>query len=237
MIATVESLRNQISYNKKNKIDPTAHYASVCRNSSYAPIRANFCPGRNCSHHDEKYRIAVRIGSNIPTAWRQATINAMNQWNNLPNNRIYFYTYNKTCDIREWDGITVGLYSESDETVAARANLPSQRPGRLVKINTNYWRYSTSNTPVFTRVMIHEFGHAIGYRHTDQTNGCYINGSTTTDSESIMNSQLNAGLAGNGFSNSDKTAHNLLYPNANSSARIVEFKCRLDIPSGNPRGR
>nr|WP_299069995.1 M57 family metalloprotease [uncultured Allomuricauda sp.] len=228
MVINIEGLIKIIEFNKGNGIDPAAHYASSgCSAFSPSPVRANFCPGRNCSHDDEIYYISVDISGSIPQAWRQATIDAMNNWNNLQNNRMNFILEDRNCDIRAWDGIEVHLYSESDTGVAARAYLPSQTPGYRIEINQNYWRYPTNNIPVFARIMTHEFGHTIGFRHTDETDGCFISGSANTDAQSIMNSQLNANLAGNGFSNADITAHDILYPSADNSARIVEFNCRI----------
>lgn len=226
MILTVEGLISLIDYNKVNGIDPAAHYASTgCGILNPSPVRANFCPGRNCSHDDEIYFIAVDI-LNIPNSWAQATINAINEWNNLPNNRVNFFITDRNCDIRAWDGIQVYLYSESNTNTIAIANLPvNGYPGYQIRINTNSTTYNSTNQNALTRTMVHEFGHTIGYRHTNETNGCFIPGSATVDGNSIMNSVLNPLLFG--FSDSDIDAHNILYPNANSSARTIEFNCRI----------
>lgn len=227
MTISIEGLIRTIEFNKENGIDPAAHYASSgCGAFSPSPVRDNFCPGRNCSHDDEIYFISVDISGSVPQVWRQATINAMNNWNNLQNNRMNFILEDRNCDIRAWDGIEVYLYSESSTTVAARAALPAQVPGYRVRINTNFWGYDTDDISLFTRVMTHEFGHTIGYRHTDETNGCFIDGSANTDSGSIMNSGGNLNSA-NTFSNGDIVAHDLLYPSADNSARTVEFNCRI----------
>ncbi|MEO9510525.1 MAG: M57 family metalloprotease [Flavobacteriaceae bacterium] len=230
MTISIEGLIRIIEFNKENNIDPTAHYASSgCSTFSPSPVRDNFCPGRNCSHDDEIYYISVDINGSVPQAWRQATINAMNNWNNLQNNRMNFILEDRNCDIRAWDGIEVYLYSTSSTSTLASAALPVQVPGYRIRINTNSSSYSTNDIPYFTRIMMHEFGHTLGYKHTDQTNGCFINGSPTTDNASVMNSTTSpsSSYIGLGFSNGDITAHDLLYPSADNSARIVEFNCRI----------
>ncbi|SDQ56132.1 M57 family metalloprotease [Flagellimonas zhangzhouensis] len=228
MTISIEGLLYTIDFIKQQGIDLTAHYASNgCGAFSPSPVHAEFCPGKNCSHDDEIYEIAVDISGSVPFAWRQATINAMNNWNNLQNNRFTFILEDRNCDIRAWDGIEVYLYSSNNSATLASASLPAQVPGYAIKINTNSLSYASNNIPLFTRVMMHEFGHTIGYRHTDKTDGCFIPGSANSDGASLMNSLLIPNYIGQGFSNADINAHNLLYPSANNSARFVEFKCRI----------
>lgn len=150
----------------------------------------------------------------------------MNNWNNLSNNKITLYLTN-TSFCSRYTGIKVVTTFNSDEDVIAAAFLPNSvgSPGHTIRINTNGSRYSSNDIPRFTRALTHEFGHTLGYRHTNQTNGSFINGSSTNDPASIMNSSLIASEIGSGFSSADITAHNLKYPNASAPTKDFDFSC------------
>lgn len=222
MIVSIDGLKKVIRFNKENNMDPSAH-----RETGEVFVLEP-CSGRNCVQSSAKniYSIAVKIASNVPTAWRQATLNAMNHWNNLSNNKIRFYLDNNPYCSR-FSGIRVQTYSENAPNTIARAKLPSVgTPGEYVKINTNGNSYSSNDIAYFTRALIHEFGHTIGYRHTNQTNGTFINGSASVDPASVMNSFVDSDFVGMGFSVADVTAHNLKYPNASAPTKTFTFKCR-----------
>lgn len=147
--------------------------------------------------------IKVYIESSVPSSWRTATLNAINQWNAVSGTKLYFTSVSNrgSADIRV-------NTSYSTQNWVARAYLPSYygRPGNLMTINTRF-NYLDSGLKLFT--MVHEMGHTFGFYHTDQTQGIFIQGTPYRDDNSVMNSYI---LPWNGFTTGDITAVRILYP-------------------------
>lgn len=168
--------------------------------------------------------IFVGWASDLPQVWIDATKEAMTEWNNLLGCRITFVEHQSNYDI----------YIDNDDDIlnfytiaAASYPLPSGAPGPTIIINTDFdYLYcnfhATSNIPprAALRNMVHEFGHCIGFRHTNwQALGepvglegaNLINGTPQTDDISVMNGETGC-LFWSGFSPDDIEAAETLYP-------------------------
>lgn len=147
--------------------------------------------------------ITVYIEGSVPSSWKTATRNAMNQWNSVNGTKLYFTeTTNRNAAL-----IRVNT-SYSNQNWVARAYLPfyNGRPGDLMTINT---RYNSLNSGMKLFTMVHEMGHTFGFYHTDQSQGVFIPGTPSVDSNSVMNSYV---LPWNGFTNGDIDAVQIMYP-------------------------
>jgi hypothetical protein len=155
--------------------------------------------------------------------WASAARTAMNEWSTLAGSRVRFRE-----DSRFAAKIVVSTYSEpcptSGSCTIASASFPSGgRPGPTVRINVGFNRglgpngQPTQSSRVYN--MVHEFGHTIGFRHTNwqqrgETAGPYgantVAGTPTVDAASFMN----GGTANNnyaGFSFYDRMAARRIY--------------------------
>jgi hypothetical protein len=157
---------------------------------------------------------------NSHPSWATATREAMTHWNSVPgfNLRFVEVTSSSATDI------TVSTYSNTSSYTIASASAPSSsgQPGSTVSINVGFrYGYGVNGQPTqSSRVynMVHEFGHTIGFRHTNwQARGettalgaNLVNHTPETDPYSVMN----GGTANNdwyGFSNDDLVAARVLY--------------------------
>lgn len=147
--------------------------------------------------------IKFYIDSSVPSDWATAIHGAVNQWNAVNGTKLYM----SVVSSRSSANTVIGT-SYSSQNWVARAYLPSYsgRPGHTMTINTKY-NYLNSGYKLFT--IVHEMGHIFGLYHTDQTQGYFINGTPSVDSNSVMNSYI---LPWNGFTNGDVAAVQILYP-------------------------
>lgn len=164
---------------------------------------------------------------------------AINQWNTVPNTNIHFNI------------VTGGSYDilVQDANLGAggcgSARFPKDGlPGGLIRINKSY--ISGNSFEQRQRTIAHEFGHAIGFRHTNWAgNGEPQNGTDDigtpagaidvpgaggTDPGSLMN----GGQCGSGasvLSDKDKLATAVLYPvsAANGSSGTLATMAGIDI--------
>lgn len=199
----------------------TQHRASICSRSPISSIcirnRTNPC------NRDQVYKIYVTFSNQLPNLWQQAIINAMNQWNGLTNNKITFIRGTNQCnDGKGFRGIRITLYSEQENVIARASLAEGGDPGSLIRINQLSSYYNSNDLAALTRVITHELGHNIGYWHTNENFGCFINGTSSNDPASVMHSELNTSYSG--FSSFDIAAHNILYPNAAVPFDEVVFK-------------
>jgi hypothetical protein len=104
--------------------------------------------------------------------------------------------------------IKVTSYLDASTSTVAWAYLPSWsgNVGPEVSINTHY-NYLSASYKIFT--MTHEFGHSIGFTHTDGSYGNLIPGTPEVDANSVMNSFI---LPWQSFTNFDILAVRTLYP-------------------------
>jgi hypothetical protein len=155
--------------------------------------------------------------------WATAARTAMNEWSTLAGTRVRFRE-----DSRFPAKIVVSTYSQaclpSGSCTLAVASFPGAgKPGPTIRINVGFNRglgpngQPTASSKVYN--MVHEFGHTIGFRHTNwqqrgETAGPEgantVPGTPTTDASSFMN----GGTANNnyaGFSFYDRVAARKVY--------------------------
>ncbi|UII35011.1 hypothetical protein LVD17_14470 [Fulvivirga ulvae] len=114
---------------------------------------------------------------------------AAQHWSNIsPNINIAITNSRSNADI------IVSGYYDSREYGWAVASLPTGNGnvGSWMWINT----YQPHNQSYGDKVglMVHELGHTLGYRHTDQGGGYHIQGTPYSDGSSVMNSGVPGGL-------------------------------------------
>ena len=151
------------------------------------------------------YRTNVKfyIDPAVPTAWRTAIQGAVANWNAINGTVLgmSIVSTQSAADTRIFMGF------ESANWIA-RAYLPasSGRPGVSVEINSNY-----NSLPASQKLfaITHEFGHTIGFYHTNQSTGIFIPGTPSVDANSVMNSFV---LNWSGFTAGDVLATQILYP-------------------------
>jgi hypothetical protein len=147
--------------------------------------------------------IKFYIEPTVPSDWKTAIRGAISQWNAINGTKLYLSetTSSSTANTRINTGYDTGNW-------VARAYLPSSdgRPGYLMTINTKY-NYLSSGYKLFT--IVHEMGHNFGLYHTDQRQGVFIQGTPTSDANSVMNSYV---LPWNGFTSGDVKAVQVIYP-------------------------
>ena len=147
--------------------------------------------------------ITIYIDPAVPSSWRTAIQGAVNNWNAVPSSRLGMSIVSSQSGAH----CRVFMGFESANWIA-RAYLPASngRPGVSVEINSNYNSLAASQK-LFA--ITHEFGHTIGFHHTNQTSGTHIAGTPTSDPNSVMNSFV---LPWNGFTSADVQATQILYP-------------------------
>jgi len=160
---------------------------------------------RNTYIVSNTYNTNVRfyIESSVPTAWRTAIQGAVNNWNAVNGTRLGMSIITSPSGV--YTRIFMGFESAN---WIARAYLPTSngRPGVSVEINSNF-----NSLPASQKLfaITHEFGHTIGFHHTNQTSGTHIAGTPTVDANSVMNSFV---LNWAGFTAGDVLATQILYP-------------------------
>lgn len=160
-----------------------------------------------CSQNNVK-NVSVFIKSGVPSGWRNNTINAMNAWNGLSGTKIRFTTASSQSSAN-----IVVKSQYSNDTWVAKANPP--RNGNVnstITVNTKYNHYNGSKKK---NTMAHELGHTIGFAHTNgKSNFCtpkHIQGTKTgQESNSVMYRYTHSWK---GFTNNDKLAAQIVYPN------------------------
>ncbi len=147
--------------------------------------------------------ITIYIDPAVPSSWRTAIQGAVNNWNAVPSSRLGMSIVSSQSGAH--CRVFMGFQSAN---WIARAYLPASngRPGVSVEINSNY-----NSLPASQKLfaITHEFGHTIGFHHTNQTSGIHISGTPTSDPNSVMNSFV---LNWNGFTSADVLATQILYP-------------------------
>lgn len=143
------------------------------------------------------------ISSSVPSAWATAVRGAIQQWNAVNGTKLFLSEVSSSSSAN-----TVINTAYENASWVARAYLPSsnRRPGHTLTINTRY-NSLDSGRKLFT--MVHEMGHIFGFYHTNQTQGVFIQGTPSSDPNSVMNSFV---LPWNGFTNGDITAVRIIYP-------------------------
>jgi hypothetical protein len=147
--------------------------------------------------------VRIYIEPAVPAAWRTAIQGAVNNWNAVNGTRLGMSIITSPSGV--YTRVFMGFESAN---WIARAYLPTSngRPGTSVEINSNY-----NSLPASQKLfaITHEFGHTIGFYHTNQTQGVFINGTPSVDANSVMNSFV---LNWAGFTSGDVLATQIIYP-------------------------
>lgn len=154
--------------------------------------------------------IHVNINSDVPQSWRDAIIDAVEEWN-LADGWFYFdvtylnYSVNGSINVKMSSDIIGDLVIASCYYPTA-----SRKPGSPMHINPKH-----NNTAYSKKVhaMVHEIGHALGIRHTDVTPATLITNvpydcKTYSDWASVMQPKV---AYWSGFTNCDLQAYWGLY--------------------------
>lgn len=145
--------------------------------------------------------------------WSGAIRQAMSILSNVSNSNVYMYqVYN-----RDYADIVVRSdYGSLGNNTIAYAWFPNNgRAGNLIRINLDYSNNRSMTYNQKLHNMVHEFGHTLGFRHTNwrsrgENNVVHVQGTPDYDSWSVMN----AGTANRnytGLSYYDKVMISSLY--------------------------
>ncbi|TWI88595.1 dual-action HEIGH metallo-peptidase [Chitinophaga japonensis] len=146
--------------------------------------------------------VRIYIDPGVPTAWRTAVQGAVNNWNSISGTRL-----GMSITTSQSNAHCVVFMGYQNANWVARAYLPSGGlPGVSVEIN-GYYNSLSASYKLFT--ITHEFGHTVGFHHTNQTSGIHIPGTPTSDPNSVMNSFI---LPWAGFTSGDVLATQIIYP-------------------------
>jgi len=147
--------------------------------------------------------IKIWIDPGVPAAWKTAIQGAVNNWNSITATKIgmSIVSTQAAAHCKVYMGF-------EDANWVARAYLPGsdRKPGFSCEINSKF-NSMAANQKLFA--ITHEFGHTIGFYHTNQNTGVFIKGSTVTDAKSVMNSWV---LPWAGFTKGDVQATRIIYP-------------------------
>ena len=160
--------------------------------------------------------VKVYAYSAVPNNWKTALNGAIAEWNALCG-RI---TFSSTSNLAIAD-VTLDVYAYNGvNSDYAYASLPTsnRRPGLEIILNSNCTYYNLLSTATKKkRVMMHELGHVIGLRHTNDAT-LNSNLAITTSSSACNSSTGNTGslmtaiVPSTGFTQCDILAFNTIYP-------------------------
>ena len=130
--------------------------------------------------------------NNREDLWSDATVEAMNIWNNVANSNVNFTrTY--------WSGNADIIVSSDNgdfpNNFVAFAEFPvNGNPGRTVRINLDFDSNRRVTDASKLHNMVHELGHCLGFRHTNwqalgENPANPVAGTPTVDPNSVMNGQ------------------------------------------------
>jgi len=148
--------------------------------------------------------IKFYIEPTVPLVWRNAIQGAVNNWNAVNGTRL-----GMSIVASQASANTRIFMGYEDANWIARAYLPGSNsaPGVSVEINSKFNTTLSASQQLFA--ITHEFGHTIGFYHTNQATGSLIPGTPNVDPNSVMNSTV---LPWNGFTAGDVLATQILYP-------------------------
>lgn len=162
-------------------------------------------------------------GGTCPDGWEQAVREAAQAYNNLAGVKLNFREIGAITDpSSERPDITIGCdddpyfdtteddrnkFYDIDKAGLARFCTGDRKPGKYISIN------NTSTVTRKTGLMIHEFGHTIGFTHTNTGNGVLVkcgdrSGYTNDPDNSVFRSLINR----NSLHSTDKKSIRHLWP-------------------------
>jgi hypothetical protein len=162
--------------------------------------------------------IKVHVASGIYTAWYEAAILAMKDWNEMPDTKVHFQ---HTAKLDEADIRITAQYGfpnpDGSSNWVARQYLPNADGtiGGGMEVNIYYNAESTMPLSKKRLAIAHELGHSIGLTHTDKLSGLLeiqVCDTPFMDKNSVMNSSVSNWK---GFSKYDMIAVASMYPQHN----------------------
>ncbi|MGB3544781.1 M57 family metalloprotease [Rubrivirga sp.] len=161
--------------------------------------------------------IPVFVTPSVPSTWRRATEDAVNYWNASSTSKVRLQI---VTSIPAFPTPTIVVNKRSassfNANVAATGAMPvNGRPGNVF-LNVDGTSLSRG---ALAYVLTHEFGHTLGFRHTDARNESdyrhtSVPRTPVTDPRSFMNATVSPSytLSTRGFTTEDKHAARVIYP-------------------------
>ena len=204
---------------------PKTHLRSLPPTPSEDPLRPRFQYRTNALVGSPKvHQITVDVSglAGVPD-WQTAALDAMAQWNAVPNSYVRM-VQGSPADV------TLGTNCGLGSNVAAAASWPSGgNPGTTINVNPCF--VFALNAQQRLHNMVHEFGHTLGFRHSNYTQLGETAGTegavhvfNTPTSGGDAGSAMNGGTALNawaGFSVNDLWATRVLYPLPQASVTVT----------------
>ncbi|MCB0596007.1 MAG: hypothetical protein H6557_24540 [Lewinellaceae bacterium] len=148
-----------------------------------------------------------------PTAWISAITTGTQNWTNISNCRVKFtqvYSSGSADLIISSDEASNTFLPSSlinlPSSVLARTKFPAPTLGTVCKFISIRKGGNPTNR---VNAIMHELGHALGYFHTNGSDGTLIHGTPTTDNSSVMYQITSSNTT---FTNGDLRAARLFYP-------------------------
>lgn len=154
--------------------------------------------------------IKINVDNTVPESWKSAIVDAVEEWN-AADGWFYFQVTYYNYSVNGSVNIKMSGDNIADLTIAS-CYYPSanRKPGSPMYINPKYNNIAHSRK-VFA--MVHEIGHALGIRHTDQGQGSLITNVSSACKNSGDGASVMQPIASNwvGFTNCDLEAYWALY--------------------------